>query len=154
MRASCPLTLRRSRRPTSPTAFRNGDPSFHGRAMTTPVLQLHDIHKTFPNGTVALRGVNLAIQAGKVHGLLGANGAGKSTLIKILSGALRATSGALSWHGPPVAGLNPADARLAGRATIHQHIPLVPSLSVRENVFLGQGRLWRNAGDEQAQFDA
>ena len=50
-------------------------------------MQLRGVQKTFDNGTIALRGVNLEIAPGKVHGLLGANGAGKSTLIKILSGA-------------------------------------------------------------------
>ena len=55
------------------------------------IMQLRGVVKGFPNGTVALRGVDLDIEQGKVHGLLGANGAGKSTLIKILSGAYGAT---------------------------------------------------------------
>ena len=58
-----------------------------------PLLKLERVAKTFPNGTVALRGVDLSVERGKVHGLLGANGAGKSTLIKILSGAFTATGG-------------------------------------------------------------
>ena len=56
-----------------------------------PIMQLRGVVKVFANGTLALRGVDLDIEQGKVHGLLGANGAGKSTLIKILSGAYRAT---------------------------------------------------------------
>ena len=58
-----------------------------------PIMQLRGVEKTFDNGTIALRGVNLEIAPGQVHGLLGANGAGKSTLIKILSGAYSATKG-------------------------------------------------------------
>ena len=58
-----------------------------------PIMQLQGVVKAFPNGTLALRGVDLDIEQGKVHGLLGANGAGKSTLIKILSGAYWATKG-------------------------------------------------------------
>ena len=67
-----------------------------------PIMQLRAIAKTFANGTVALQGVDLDIEQGLVHGLLGANGAGKSTLIKILSGAYGATSGEIIWRGAPV----------------------------------------------------
>src|SRR3546814_16868523 len=58
-------------------------------------LRLDGIAKTFPNGTVALKGVDLVLAPGRVHGLLGANGAGKSTLIKILAGALAPTAGTI-----------------------------------------------------------
>jgi ribose transport system ATP-binding protein len=121
--------------------------------MSPPLLQLRDIHKVFPNGTVALRGVDLTVEPGKVHGLLGANGAGKSTLIKILSGAILASSGVILWHGNRVNWLTPADAGMAGLATIHQHIPLVSSLSVQENVFLGQSGRWRNTRSERARLE-
>src|ERR1700735_3533323 len=67
--------------------------------VTPDLLRLEGLAKVFPNGTVALRGVDLTIRAGLVHGLLGANGAGKSTLIKILSGALPASAGAVDWGG-------------------------------------------------------
>ncbi|MEO1969314.1 MAG: sugar ABC transporter ATP-binding protein [Sphingomonadaceae bacterium] len=106
--------------------------------VTDPILQLEGVTKTFPNGTVALRGVDLAIRSGTVHGLLGANGAGKSTLIKILSGALSATDGTIRWKGEPVNWSHPRDPRRAGVATIYQHIPLVPTLSALENILLDQ----------------
>jgi ribose transport system ATP-binding protein len=101
-----------------------------------PLLSIKGLSKRFPNGTVALRGVDLSLQKGVVHGLLGANGAGKSTLIKILSGAVRASGGSIEWKGAPLSMNGPSAAIDCGIATIHQHIPLAPALSVLENVFL------------------
>jgi ribose transport system ATP-binding protein len=108
-----------------------------------PLLQLRGLEKVWPNGTVALRGVDLAVRAGSVHGLLGANGAGKSTLIKVLAGAIPASGGSVEWRGEPVRWTNPRAARAGGIATIYQHIPLVPTLSVLENMLLEQARGWR-----------
>ena len=108
-----------------------------------PLLALERLTKVYPGGTVALRGVDFAVRPGTVHGLLGANGAGKSTLIRILCAAAQATSGEILWHGEPVHWQRPAQARTAGIATLHQQIPLVPALSVLENVFLGQRALLR-----------
>jgi ribose transport system ATP-binding protein len=112
-------------------------------ANEVPLLQLEGVTKTFPNGLTALRGVNLEVSRGTVHGLLGANGAGKSTLIKILSGSLAATGGRIVWKGAAVEYSSPKAANDMGIATIHQHIPLVPTLSVLENVFLGEEGRWR-----------
>jgi ribose transport system ATP-binding protein len=106
--------------------------------MADALLDLSGVAKTFPNGTVALAGVDLAVRAGSVHGLLGANGAGKSTLIKILSGALPASGGTIRWRGEPVRWARPRDPRRAGVATIYQHIPLVPALSTFENIVLDE----------------
>ena len=119
----------------------------------SPIMQLQDVVKAFPNGTLALRGVDLDIQQGRVHGLLGANGAGKSTLIKILSGACQATSGKIIWRGEPVSWDSPKAANEMGVATIHQHTPLVPTLSVLENVFLGSHGGWRFSSSVQRKFD-
>jgi ribose transport system ATP-binding protein len=117
------------------------------------LMQLKGVKKAFPNGTVALRGVDLDIEEGKVHGLLGANGAGKSTLIRILSGDFKATGGDIVWRGQPAHWNTPKDANRAGVATIYQHIPLVPSLSVLENVFLGADSGWRHSSKIRLQFD-
>ena len=82
-----------------------------------PIMQLRGVEKTFANGTRALRGVNLDVAPGRVHGLLGANGAGKSTLIKILSGAYPASKGDILWHGKPVRWDSPKAANDMGVAT-------------------------------------
>lgn len=109
------------------------------------LLHLEGVRQVFPNGTVALRGVDLVVRRGSVHGLVGANGAGKSTLIKMLSGALQVTDGRVRWDSDEVRWSSPAAAIAAGVATIHQHIPLVPTLTVLENVFLHR-RGWRRTG--------
>ncbi len=107
------------------------------------LLQMIDVEKAFANGTLALRGVSLTVDEGSVHGLVGANGAGKSTLIKIISGAHPASAGVLRWRGAEQRWRDPGHARAAGVATNYQHVPLVPTLTVLENVFLGQGGLAR-----------
>jgi ribose transport system ATP-binding protein len=117
-----------------------------------PLMHLEKVAKTFPNGTVALRGVDLDITRGKVHGLLGANGAGKSTLIKILSGSIRASGGRIVWKGSTIHWSSPKEANDHGVATIHQHIPLVPTLSVLENVFLGAQGRWRRDPSSRQRF--
>ena len=116
-------------------------------------MQLQGVEKTFANGTKALRGVNLEIAPGRVHGLLGANGAGKSTLIKILSGAYAASKGEILWRGTSVRLESPKAANDMGVATVHQHIPLVPTLSILENIFLDDNGLWRNSSNLRRRFD-
>ncbi|MBB4152226.1 ribose transport system ATP-binding protein [Sphingomonas jinjuensis] len=116
-----------------------------------PLLSARGVAMRYPNGTVALRGVDLDVPAGRVTALVGANGAGKSTLIRILSGAARPTGGSLEWLGQATAFRRPVDARRAGIATIHQHIPLVPTLSVAENILIDRGGIARTqAGDREA----
>ncbi len=118
-----------------------------------PIMQLRGVEKTFDNGTIALRGVNLEIAPGQVHGLLGANGAGKSTLIKILSGAYAATKGEVIWRGNPVRWTSPKAANAMGLATVHQHIPLVPTLSILENIFLDDNGMWRGSARQRQSFE-
>ena len=102
----------------------------------TALLSVTGVVKQFP-GVRALDGVDLEVEAGEVHCLLGQNGAGKSTLIKVLSGAHRADEGEVRWQGEPVAFANPVSALRAGLATIYQELDLVDGLSVAENIFLG-----------------
>jgi ribose transport system ATP-binding protein len=94
------------------------------------------ITKSFP-GVRALDGVDLEVQAGEVHCLLGQNGAGKSTLIKVLAGAHQPDGGEITWRGDTVSLKSPVAAMRLGIATIYQELDLVEGLSVAENVFLG-----------------
>ena len=101
------------------------------------VLEMRGIRKTFP-GVVALDGVDLTLEAGDVHMLLGENGAGKSTLMKILSGAYRKDAGEIRLNGEPVEIGSPRHARDLGIRVVYQELNLVPHLSVAENIFLGE----------------
>src|SRR5207247_7809222 len=100
------------------------------------VLEMRGIRKAFP-GVVALDGVDLTLEAGDVHMLLGENGAGKSTLMKILSGAYRKDEGVIAVGGQRVEIDSPRDALALGIRVIYQELSLVPQLTVAENVFLG-----------------
>ena len=102
-----------------------------------PVLEMRGIRKAFP-GVVALDGVDLTLEAGDVHMLLGENGAGKSTLMKILGGAYRKDAGDIRLNGQPVEIDSPRAARDLGIRVIYQELNLVPHLSVAENIFLGE----------------
>ncbi|PSL08226.1 monosaccharide ABC transporter ATP-binding protein (CUT2 family) [Haloactinopolyspora alba] len=114
--------------------------------MSAALLEARGVSKEFPNGTRALRDVSLTVDDGTIHGLVGANGAGKSTLFTIIAGAIPPTAGSLRWRGEEVSWTAPGDSRAAGVATIHQHIPLVPTLTVLENVYLGElSGLYRRA---------
>jgi ribose transport system ATP-binding protein len=103
----------------------------------TPMLQMTDIVKSYGPVT-ALAGVDFALRAGEVHGLLGQNGAGKSTLIKILAGVERKTSGSILVHGRPIDKMSSHAARDAGIAVVYQDLSLVPSMTVAANLFLGR----------------
>lgn len=103
---------------------------------TPPLLELQHITKSFP-GCIANDSVDLTVQPGEIHALLGENGAGKSTLVKIIYGILKADSGNLLWQGKPVHIVNPAAARSLGIAMVFQHFSLFDSLSVVENIALG-----------------
>jgi ribose transport system ATP-binding protein len=102
----------------------------------TALLAVTGVVKEFP-GVRALDGVDLEVEAGEVHCLLGQNGAGKSTLIKVLSGAHTPDAGEIRWKGEPASFPTPIAALRAGLATIYQELDLVDGLTVAENIFLG-----------------
>jgi ribose transport system ATP-binding protein len=104
--------------------------------MEQPLLELKQIAKSF--GPVkALRGVNLSVQPGEVHALIGENGAGKSTLMKVLSGALKPDGGQILLQGADYRPSGPAAGRHSGVIMIYQELTLALHLTVEENVMLG-----------------
>ncbi|MBT2523001.1 sugar ABC transporter ATP-binding protein [Arthrobacter sp. ISL-28] len=113
-----------------------------------PELELDGITKSYP-GVKALKGVSFSVGRGSIHALAGQNGAGKSTLVKILSGAESPDSGSIRLGGDVQRFRDPMDAQRAGIHTIYQELSLVPSLSVAENIFLGQLPLRSGAVDWQ-----
>jgi general nucleoside transport system ATP-binding protein len=100
-------------------------------------IAMRGIVKRFP-GVVANSGVDFDIGPGEVHALLGENGAGKSTLMRQLYGMYQPDSGSILIGGERVSFRSPADAIRAGIGMIHQHFMLVSTLTVAENVALGQ----------------
>ncbi len=102
------------------------------------LLEMKDIHKVYPNGTAANRGVDLTVHEGEIHALVGENGAGKSTLMKILFGLEAPTSGTIEYKGQNVVFGGPRDAIKRGMGMVHQHFMLAPSLTVSENIVLGE----------------
>ncbi|WP_309571068.1 sugar ABC transporter ATP-binding protein [Deinococcus sp.] len=100
------------------------------------LLELRAIDKRFP-GTHALKAVNLAVEQGTIHAIVGENGAGKSTLIKILTGVYRRDSGEILVDGQPADLQTPLQAQKLGIDAVHQEVVVCRSLSVAENLFLG-----------------
>ncbi len=106
-------------------------------AAQKPLLKMHGISKAFP-GVQALNKVALTLFGGEVLALLGENGAGKSTLIKILGGAQQQDKGTIEINGNSVQLNNPQSSQAEGIGIIYQEFNLVPGLTARENIFLGQ----------------
>src|ERR1700754_1881935 len=127
-----------------------------------PILDLRGITKTF-GGVEALRGVDFALFAGEIHGLVGENGAGKSTLMKIIAGVHPDFSGRFILDGRETRFRSVRDAHAAGIAMVHQELSVAPDLTVAENVFLGNQptsrlgvvqwrRMAREAGEQLKGF--
>jgi ABC-type uncharacterized transport system ATPase subunit len=105
------------------------------RPMTAVVMQ--GIDKRF-GAVIADRGASLEVRPGEIHALVGENGAGKSTLMLILAGLLKPDAGRVEVEGRDVTGWSASDAIAAGIGMVHQHLMLVPSLTVADNVMLGR----------------
>lgn len=103
---------------------------------TPPLLELIRVSRQYP-GVLALDDVSFTLERGEVHVLFGENGAGKSTLISIISGANQPTSGSVLMDGEPVHFASVHDARCRGITTVFQELSLVPSMTVEENMCLG-----------------
>lgn len=104
--------------------------------MGTPVVVMKNISKCFP-GILANDQVNLIINKGEIHALLGENGAGKSTLMSILTGLYRPDGGEISINGQLEEFYSPKDAVVKGIGMVHQHFKLVKTFTVAENILLG-----------------
>jgi ABC-type uncharacterized transport system ATPase subunit len=105
-------------------------------AKRAPLLEMRGITKRYP-GVVANDGITLDVRPGEIHALLGENGAGKSTLMKILYGMAAPDEGEILLNGEIVDIDGPNDAIRRGISMVHQHFMLVPTLSVAENILLG-----------------
>ncbi|MBO7349912.1 MAG: ATP-binding cassette domain-containing protein, partial [Spirochaetales bacterium] len=122
--------------------------------MSTTLLELKNITKTFP-GVKALDNVNLKVEDGEIHALVGENGAGKSTLMKVLSGIhpYGTYKGEIIYDGERCKFTKITDSEKKGIVIIHQELALIPYLSIGENMFLGNERGKKYAIDWDETFD-
>jgi len=100
------------------------------------ILDMKQIEKRF-GGVHALRGVDLQIYEGEVHGIVGENGAGKSTLMKILGREMKENQGAISFKGELINDLSPWEIQGRGILTVHQDLNIIGSLNIGQNILLG-----------------
>ena len=99
------------------------------------LLSVRKLTKLF-GSFAACDGIDIEIQAGEIHALLGENGAGKSTLVKMLFGVLAPSAGQIVWKGQPVRIGSPGEARKSGIGMVFQHFSLFEALTVAENIAL------------------
>ncbi|MCI6871450.1 ABC transporter ATP-binding protein [Streptococcus hyointestinalis] len=104
--------------------------------MSKHVIEMKEITKKFGD-FVANDHINLSIQKGEIHALLGENGAGKSTLMNMLAGLLQPTSGEIVVNGESVTIDSPSKSSQLGIGMVHQHFMLVEAFTVAENIILG-----------------
>jgi ABC-type sugar transport system ATPase subunit len=119
------------------------------------LLELEGARKAYP-GVRALQGVDLHVEQGEVHALLGENGAGKSTLMKVVAGSVTPDAGHMIVDGNPVPLGSLEAAKASGVALVYQDLSLVPQLSVGENVLLGRwpATRWRTVAWEELHATA
>jgi ABC-type sugar transport system ATPase subunit len=106
------------------------------RRSEEPALRIEAVSKDFGRNRV-LEDVNLTVESGTVHGLVGANGAGKSTMLGILSGRIAPSAGRVLVEGKALPEGNPRASRDAGIAAVYQELTVIPTISACANVFLG-----------------
>ena len=100
------------------------------------LIEMQKITKTY-RGAVAVKDIDFDLRQGEIHALLGENGAGKSTLTKIMAGVVNPTSGVMLYDGAAVTFADPAEALRQGIAMVFQETSLVPSMTVAQNLYLG-----------------
>ena len=104
--------------------------------MVSPILELKNINKSFGH-VHANKDINLTINKGTIHGIIGENGAGKSTLMSIVFGLYQANSGSIKVNGNEIKLRSPKDSIINGIGMVHQHFMLVENFTVLENIILG-----------------
>ncbi|MCG2627204.1 sugar ABC transporter ATP-binding protein [Bradyrhizobium sp. WYCCWR 13023] len=109
--------------------------------MSDIALSLRKATKLYA-GVPAIDGVDFDLRRGEIHALVGENGAGKSTLTKVMAGVVTLTSGTMTVDGAEVAPKTPLEARNLGIAMVFQENSLVPTMTVAQNLFLGQERFY------------
>ncbi len=118
-----------------------------------PILSAHRISRSFGPVEV-LSDISFGLEPGEVHAVIGENGAGKSTLMRILSGHLQPSKGALEFRGEPVRFSGPVEAERRGIVLVHQEILLAEDLTVSENLFLGRELRRFGLTDKQAMRES
>ncbi|MFO1089934.1 MAG: sugar ABC transporter ATP-binding protein [Hyphomicrobiales bacterium] len=103
----------------------------------SPIVEMRKMTKNY-RGVPAVKDVDFTLEKGEIHALLGENGAGKSTLSKILAGVVEPTSGEMIYKGRPTVFASPHDALSQGVAMVFQETSLVPSMTVAQNIYLGE----------------
>jgi ribose transport system ATP-binding protein len=111
--------------------------------MSNYILEINGVSKSFP-GVKALDNINLKINKGEVHALVGENGAGKTTLIRLISGIYKADSGAIVYSGEELVNVGPHACIEKGISCVHQDFRMVETLTVAENIFLGKPLIKRS----------
>ncbi len=104
------------------------------------LVELKRVSKAY-RGIFAITDVDFTVKPGEVHALVGENGAGKSTLTKIIAGVIPLTSGVMLFHGKEISFASPAEALANGVAMVFQETSLVSSMTVAQNLFLGDEKL-------------
>ena len=109
------------------------------QAVASPRLELRGLTRRF-GAVIANQSIDLTVQPGQIHALLGENGAGKSTLVKMVYGVLRPDEGEICWEGQALPPHDPRMARALGIGMVFQHFSLFEAMTVLENVALGLDR--------------
>ncbi|HXQ39679.1 MAG TPA: sugar ABC transporter ATP-binding protein [Candidatus Udaeobacter sp.] len=107
----------------------------------TALLEVRKATKEF-RGVAAIKDIDFTLERGEIHAIVGENGAGKSTLTKVLAGVYALSSGELLFEGAPLVLKSPAEALRRGIAMVFQETNLVPSMSVAQNIYLGDEKLF------------
>lgn len=106
-----------------------------------PILEMRGVTKVYAR-VAAVENIDFSLMKGEVHALLGENGAGKSTLTKIIAGVVAPTAGKIVLDGEEVSLKTPSDAAKAGIAMVFQETSLVPTMTVAQNLFLGNEKYY------------